>query len=258
MAAWVEERVRRRFDRVVVERTPDGVPVILGELAGSGPGRVVVYTHYDVQPVGDLSAWDSDPFGADLRDGAVVARGTCDDKADITARLQAVDYWLDANGGRRPCHDPLGLRGRRGGRQPGAPRGARPACRLALGLRLPLGELRAARRRPARSRVRLPRARLGGAPRPAARARPARRVLARAPLLRLDVDRGTCEPRRRGRRGGDRRIRRRRARARRRGSRRSRGPSCRRERPSARTASPAGRPAGRSRSSRSVSRTRRP
>ena len=99
MAAWVEERVRRHFDRVVVERTPDGVPTVLGELTGSGPGRVVVYTHYDVQPAGDLAAWESDPFGADLRDGAVFARGTCDDKADITARLQALDYWLDGNGG---------------------------------------------------------------------------------------------------------------------------------------------------------------
>src|SRR6187431_2073379 len=102
MAAWVEERVRRRFDRVVVERTPDDVPVVLGELTGTGPGRVVVYTHYDVQPAGDLAAWDSDPFGAELRDGAVWARGTCDDKADVTARLQAIDYWLDANGGAAP------------------------------------------------------------------------------------------------------------------------------------------------------------
>jgi acetylornithine deacetylase/succinyl-diaminopimelate desuccinylase-like protein len=103
MAAWVEERVRRRFDRVVVERTPDGVPVVLGELTGTGPGRLLVYTHYDVQPPGDLAAWDSDPFGADLRDGAVWARGTCDDKADIAARLQAIDLWLDGNnGGRAP------------------------------------------------------------------------------------------------------------------------------------------------------------
>jgi acetylornithine deacetylase/succinyl-diaminopimelate desuccinylase-like protein len=102
MAAWVEERVRRRFDRVLVERTSDGVPVVLGELTGSGPGRVVVYTHYDVQPAGDPALWESDPFGADLRDGAVYARGTCDDKADITARLQAIDHWLDANGGSAP------------------------------------------------------------------------------------------------------------------------------------------------------------
>jgi acetylornithine deacetylase/succinyl-diaminopimelate desuccinylase-like protein len=103
MAAWVEERVGRQFDRVMVERTCDGVPVVLGELTGTGPGRLVVYTHYDVQPPGDLAAWDGDPFGAELRDGAVWARGTCDDKADITARLQAIDFWLDASDGRTPA-----------------------------------------------------------------------------------------------------------------------------------------------------------
>ena len=102
MAAWVEERVGRRFDRVVVDRTPDDVPVVLAELTGEGPGRLLIYTHYDVVPAGDPAAWESDPFAAELRDGAVYARGTCDDKADITSRLQAIDYWLDANGGQPP------------------------------------------------------------------------------------------------------------------------------------------------------------
>jgi len=104
MAAWVEERVGRRFDRVVVDRTTQGVPVVLAELTSEGPGRLVIYTHYDVQPAGDPAAWDSDPFAAELRDGVVYARGTCDDKADITARLQAIDYWLDAHDGRPIGH----------------------------------------------------------------------------------------------------------------------------------------------------------
>jgi acetylornithine deacetylase/succinyl-diaminopimelate desuccinylase-like protein len=102
MAAWVEARVARRFDRVLVERTADGVPVVLGELTGTGHGRLIVYSHYDVQPAGDPSTWTSDPFGAELRDGVVYARGTCDDKADVTARLQALDYWLDAHDGLPP------------------------------------------------------------------------------------------------------------------------------------------------------------
>jgi acetylornithine deacetylase/succinyl-diaminopimelate desuccinylase-like protein len=102
MAAWVEARVARRFDRVVIERTPEGVPIVLGELRGTGPGRLVVYSHYDVVPAGDLAAWDSDPFGAELRDGAVYGRGTCDDKADVTARLQAIDLWLRAHDGAPP------------------------------------------------------------------------------------------------------------------------------------------------------------
>lgn len=102
MAEWVEQRVRQRFDRVVVERTAEGVPIVLAELTGSGPGRLIVYSHYDVQPAGDPNAWESQPFAAELRDGAVYARGTCDDKADVTARLQAIDYWLDAHDNQPP------------------------------------------------------------------------------------------------------------------------------------------------------------
>jgi acetylornithine deacetylase/succinyl-diaminopimelate desuccinylase-like protein len=71
------------------------VPVVLAELRGAGAGRALVYSHYDVVPPGDSAQWMSDPFAAELRDGAVWARGACDDKADVTARLQALDYWLD-------------------------------------------------------------------------------------------------------------------------------------------------------------------
>lgn len=102
MADWVAARLRRRFDRVELEPVDGQPPVVLGELTGNGPGRLLVYSHYDVQPPGDGAQWTSDPFGAELRDGAVYARGTCDDKADVTARLQALDIWLDGLDGGRP------------------------------------------------------------------------------------------------------------------------------------------------------------
>jgi acetylornithine deacetylase/succinyl-diaminopimelate desuccinylase-like protein len=102
MAAWVAERLARRFDRVELATVEGHAPVVLAELAGTGPGRLLVYSHYDVQPPGDPAEWTVDPFAAELRDGAVYARGTCDDKADVTARLQAVDLWLDERGAGRP------------------------------------------------------------------------------------------------------------------------------------------------------------
>ena len=258
MAAWVEERVRRRFDRVVVERTAEGVPTVLAELVGSGTGRIVVYTHYDVQPAGDLASWDSDPFAADLRGGAVYARGTCDDKADITARLQALDYWLDANGGQAPvtilwvCE---------GAEEVGSPGLREVLARHAdwLSASECLWES-FVRRDDGRPEVAFgcSRSCLCRASRPTARARPARRVLARPPLLRLDADRVRL-----------RASSMRRARWRSRASPTpcasltprqptSRGRSSRRARPSAGAASPAGRPADRSRSSRCGSRTRLP
>lgn len=102
MARWVADRMAPLFDEIELDEAAGRPPVVLGELAGTGPGRLLVYTHYDVQPPGDLGEWSSDPFGAELRDGSVWARGTCDDKADVTARLQALELWLAARGGPPP------------------------------------------------------------------------------------------------------------------------------------------------------------
>jgi acetylornithine deacetylase/succinyl-diaminopimelate desuccinylase-like protein len=102
MADWVQTRLERLFDRVERVPVPGQGPALIAILEGTRRGRLLVYTHYDVQPAGDLALWSSGPFDAELVDGAVVARGTCDDKADITARLQALELWLDDLGGPPP------------------------------------------------------------------------------------------------------------------------------------------------------------
>jgi acetylornithine deacetylase/succinyl-diaminopimelate desuccinylase-like protein len=98
MARWVADRMRGLFDRVELDEADGRPPVVLGELTGTGPERLLVYSHYDVQPPGDESGWTVDPFGAEVRDGRVYARGTCDDKADVTARLQALELWQAQHG----------------------------------------------------------------------------------------------------------------------------------------------------------------
>ncbi|PWR02870.1 succinyl-diaminopimelate desuccinylase [Meridianimarinicoccus roseus] len=52
--------------------------------------------HTDVVPVGDVSAWSCDPFGAEIRDGWLMGRGACDMKSGVAAFVAAaVDFVRD-------------------------------------------------------------------------------------------------------------------------------------------------------------------
>jgi acetylornithine deacetylase/succinyl-diaminopimelate desuccinylase-like protein len=101
-ADWIETRLGPLFDDIRRIDIPGHGPLLAAVLHGTGDGRVALYTHYDVQPAGDESAWTSPPFSAELRDGCVWARGACDDKADVTARLQGLEAWLSTLDGRPP------------------------------------------------------------------------------------------------------------------------------------------------------------
>ena len=57
---------------------------------GSGIGPTLcLNAHLDVVPVGDLTAWHSAPFAAEIRNGRVYGRGALDDKASVVAQVMA-------------------------------------------------------------------------------------------------------------------------------------------------------------------------
>jgi acetylornithine deacetylase/succinyl-diaminopimelate desuccinylase-like protein len=73
---------------------PDTAPVITGEIpAPEGAPTVLLYSHYDVVPVGDESKWESPPFEATERDGAIFGRGTADTKSNILVHVGALRAW---------------------------------------------------------------------------------------------------------------------------------------------------------------------
>ena len=74
-----------------------GFPVVYGEI-GQGKRTLLFYNHYDVQPPEPLDEWLAPPFAAEVRDGAVYARGVGDNKGNVVARLAAVDAYLRARG----------------------------------------------------------------------------------------------------------------------------------------------------------------
>nr|WP_156319796.1 dipeptidase [Bacillus sp. FJAT-18017] len=69
-----------------------GHPIVYGEwIQAEGAPTVLVYGHYDVQPVDPVELWDSPPFEATIREGKLYARGSSDDKGQIFMHMKAVE-----------------------------------------------------------------------------------------------------------------------------------------------------------------------
>ena len=87
---WVAGRLARFTDRVETMEA-GGMPALYAEVPGAGKRKLLLYEHYDVQPVDPLDLWDSQPFEPVQKDGKLYARGVADDKADVMARIHALE-----------------------------------------------------------------------------------------------------------------------------------------------------------------------
>ena len=66
-------------------------PLVYGErIVDENNPTVLFYGHYDVQPV-TRSEWDSDPFEPEIRDGAIYARGSGDNKGQFLSHILATE-----------------------------------------------------------------------------------------------------------------------------------------------------------------------
>jgi acetylornithine deacetylase/succinyl-diaminopimelate desuccinylase-like protein len=98
-AEWTAAQMRTiGLNNVQIMETP-GHPVVFGEWMGA-PGKptVLLYGHYDVQPVDPVNLWTSPPFEATVRDGNLYARGTSDDKGQVFIHLKAIEAFLRNKG----------------------------------------------------------------------------------------------------------------------------------------------------------------
>ncbi len=70
----------------------DGHPLVYGEwMEAEGKPTVLLYGHYDVQPVDPIELWNSDPFEPEVRNDNIYARGAVDDKGQIFGLLKALE-----------------------------------------------------------------------------------------------------------------------------------------------------------------------
>lgn len=93
-----------------------GNPIVYGEkIINSSLPTVLVYGHYDVQPADPMELWDNPPYEPVIKkteihpEGAVFARGSCDDKGQMFMHIKAVEAMLASN--ELPCNVKFMLEG---------------------------------------------------------------------------------------------------------------------------------------------------
>ena len=76
-----------------------GHPIVYADWlhAGSDKPTVLVYGHYDVQPVDPLELWTSPPFEAQVRGENIFARGSVDDKGQVFIHFKALEAHFRKN-----------------------------------------------------------------------------------------------------------------------------------------------------------------
>ena len=99
------EAVKERLAEAGCELTEicetPGYPVVYGEkIIDKNLPTVLVYGHYDVQPPDPINLWDSPPFEPVIKEteahpeGAIFARGACDDKGQMYMHVKALEYMV--------------------------------------------------------------------------------------------------------------------------------------------------------------------
>lgn len=76
-----------------------GHPLIYADwLNAPGKPTVLIYGHYDVQPVDPINLWNSPPFEPTIKDGKIYARGATDDKGQIYMHIKTVEAFMKTEG----------------------------------------------------------------------------------------------------------------------------------------------------------------
>jgi len=98
-ATWVAHRMKSAGIEGVRILPTGGHPVVYGEwLHASGKPTVLIYGHFDVQPVDPVDLWTYPPFEPTIEEGRLFGRGASDDKGNMLAPILAIEALLKGDG----------------------------------------------------------------------------------------------------------------------------------------------------------------
>lgn len=92
-ANWLKSKMfEAGLENIKIYETK-GHPVVYGDWlkAGNDKKTVLIYGHYDVQPVDPLDLWENPPFEPIVRNDKIYARGSADDKGQIFIHIKAIE-----------------------------------------------------------------------------------------------------------------------------------------------------------------------
>lgn len=97
-AAWIVNKLKAIGMETAQTIPTDGGPMVYGSW-NKAPGKptVLIYAHYDVQPVKEPE-WENPPFAPVIKDGKIFGRGASDDKSGIMITIWAVEAMLRTDG----------------------------------------------------------------------------------------------------------------------------------------------------------------
>jgi acetylornithine deacetylase/succinyl-diaminopimelate desuccinylase-like protein len=99
-AVWLSENFKQAGLADVRIFETEGHPIVFAQNldAGASAPTILIYGHYDVQPVDPLDLWDAPPFEPVIKNGKIYGRGTSDDKGQVFMHVKAVEAFLKVQG----------------------------------------------------------------------------------------------------------------------------------------------------------------
>jgi len=95
---WLSGKLNTIGLKTELHETP-GHPVVIAQNEHQeGRTNVLIYGHYDVQPVDPVELWDSAPFEPEIRDGRIWGRGSTDNKGQLMSHVLGIQEFIKANG----------------------------------------------------------------------------------------------------------------------------------------------------------------